>query len=112
VCFFFQYQLADLEAHLVKLSQDVQRVIPSLNFSGLAVIDWEEWRPIFERNGYNEHQKIYLRASESLVRNKHPDWSEKQVQDEARVEFENSSKYAIKNNDVCSHLFDSICKNN
>ncbi|WAR14695.1 HYAL1-like protein, partial [Mya arenaria] len=55
--------LADYSVHIQKVVDDVNNFIPDVNFSGLAVIDWERWRPIFERNNYNEEQRVYIRAS-------------------------------------------------
>lgn len=90
-------QLSDVSLHLRKLSEDVANTVPLSNFSGLAIIDWEEWRPIFERNGYNENQRIYIRASESLVQKQHPDWPEEEIRKEAERQFQNASRLFIQN---------------
>lgn len=89
----FFFQLANIKKHLTQVAFDVARYIPSSNFTGLAVIDWESWRPIFDRNGYNEEMKIYIHASKNLVRKMHPDWSEDMIENEARKEFEASARY-------------------
>ncbi len=59
---FYQYhgkypyggpQLSDnpewMNQHLAKWRQDVQALIPDPNWTGYAVIDYEEWHPIWER---------------------------------------------------------------
>jgi hyaluronoglucosaminidase len=38
-----------LRAHLAKFAVDIARRIPDANWSGYAVIDWEEWTPIWSR---------------------------------------------------------------
>ena len=35
---------------LNKVEQDVANVIPDNEFQGIGVIDWEYWRPVFDRN--------------------------------------------------------------
>ncbi|KAG8002826.1 Hyaluronidase-1 [Nibea albiflora] len=42
-------QLGDLSAHL-DLAESQMSSLLQPNFRGLAVIDWEEWRPLWERN--------------------------------------------------------------
>ncbi|XP_052820155.1 hyaluronidase-1-like [Mya arenaria] len=85
-------RLADYSVHIQKVVDDVNNFIPDVNFSGLAVIDWERWRPIFERNNYNEEQRVYIRASEAQVRKLHPDWSVKQVHSHAETEFQQAAR--------------------
>ena len=34
----------------MKVEEDIQRVIPDPDFQGIGVIDWEIWRPVFDRN--------------------------------------------------------------
>ncbi|KAL4221646.1 Hyaluronidase [Mactra antiquata] len=98
-------QLAELDKHLERVKEDVNRFIPNKTFSGLAVIDWEEWRPIFERNKYNDKQKIYVHQSMDIVRNKHPDWSDQRIESEARFEFENAAKEFMKSTlEMCKSL--------
>lgn len=79
-------QNSSLEEHLRVASKNISTFIPERNFQGLAVVDWEEWRPLWERNW--DSKQIYWEASRALVKAKHPDWSPAQVEAEARVKFE------------------------
>ena len=36
--------------HFDKVEADIAKVIPDVDFRGIAVIDWEFWRPVFDRN--------------------------------------------------------------
>ncbi|VDK69494.1 unnamed protein product [Litomosoides sigmodontis] len=54
-------QHADLTAHLKKVHDDIEKAIPSSNFNGLAVIDYEKWRPLWEQNWHAK--QIYQRES-------------------------------------------------
>ncbi len=39
-----------MSAHLAKLQIDIESVITDANFTGLAIIDFEEWRPTWTAN--------------------------------------------------------------
>ncbi|XP_029902294.1 hyaluronidase PH-20-like [Myripristis murdjan] len=43
-------QRGNLKASMNKARADINYYIPSRTSRGLAVIDWEEWRPLWERN--------------------------------------------------------------
>ncbi|XP_068170818.1 hyaluronidase-like [Antennarius striatus] len=83
-------QNASLEEHLKVASEDIHKFIPDTDFKGLAVVDWESWKPVWERN-WGE-KRVYWLGSEALVRAKHPDWSPQQVADAARLEFEDAAR--------------------
>ncbi|XP_044205493.1 hyaluronidase-1-like [Thunnus albacares] len=83
-------QNASLAKHLRAASIDIQTDIPDRDFHGLAVVDWESWRPVWERNWSG--MKVYKEGSEELVRAKHPDWSPAQIEAAARVEFEEAGR--------------------
>ncbi|KAF0292037.1 Hyaluronidase [Amphibalanus amphitrite] len=76
-------QLGDLRLHLDAFAADVDRYIPDVNFSGLAVIDFEEWTPWF-----TESPMKYRLASHQAVRDEHPDWPEERVNEQAREDWE------------------------
>ena len=82
-------QLGDLAAHL---SLTVMRISTLLrqNFTGLAVIDWEEWQPLWERN-FGSKMK-YRRFSKELVRQGRPALSERAVALLAKQQFEESAR--------------------
>lgn len=75
-----------LQRHLQNAQADIVKDIPSSDFQGLAVVDWESWRPLWVRDW--DSKEVYWEGSRALVRAKHPDWSPSQVEDEAKKEFE------------------------
>ncbi|KAF3689982.1 Hyaluronidase-1 [Channa argus] len=79
-------QNASLDEHLKVASENIRTFIPDRNFQGLAVVDWESWRPVWERNW--DTKQVYWEASRAIVRSKHPDWTPAQVDAEAHVKFE------------------------
>lgn len=83
-------QLIDIAAHLNKMTKDIVKKIPDPEYSGLAVIDWEGWRPTWDRNF--DSKRIYQSRSVDIVQEKYPEWSmEEQIQ-EAKKEFERSAR--------------------
>uniref|UniRef100_A0A672L7D3 Hyaluronidase n=1 Tax=Sinocyclocheilus grahami TaxID=75366 RepID=A0A672L7D3_SINGR len=54
-------QNASLDRHLWKADNDLRTDIPDLVFHGLAVIDWEKWRPLWECNW--DAKEIYWNGS-------------------------------------------------
>ena len=87
---FLNFQLINLAAHLKKMKKDVIRKIPDPDYSGLAIIDWEGWRPTWDRNF--DSKRIYQSRSIELVQEKHPEWSMEEVIMEAKQEFERSAR--------------------
>lgn len=83
-------QNASLDEHLRVASEDIRTFIPDRDFQGLAVVDWESWRPVWERNW--DSKQVYWEASRALVRSKHPDWSPAQVNAAAQLEFEEAGR--------------------
>ncbi|NXD63416.1 HYAL1 protein, partial [Eolophus roseicapillus] len=83
-------QNASLQAHLQQASQDIKVTLPSPAYSGLAVIDWEKWRPLWVRNWAS--MDIYQQHSEELVRQQHPQWPPELVKEMAKQQFEQSAR--------------------
>ncbi|XP_066553796.1 hyaluronidase-2 [Amia ocellicauda] len=83
-------QNASLRAHSEKMIGDVQRALPWPSFSGLAVVDWEEWRPQWERNWASKD--VYQRKSRELVHALHPHWPPGKVEKQAIWEFDSSAQ--------------------
>ncbi|XP_048348125.1 hyaluronidase-1 isoform X2 [Sphaerodactylus townsendi] len=83
-------QNASLEDHLWKAQQDIKKTILETSFKGLAVIDWESWRPLWVRNW--DSMEIYKNKSMDLVKRQHPDWPADKVVKKAQLEFEQSSR--------------------
>nr|XP_060632124.1 hyaluronidase-like [Anolis sagrei ordinatus] len=76
--------------HLNKAKSDIDHVITMKKFQGLGVIDWENWRPQWDRNWGNK--TIYKNKSLELVRKRHPHWPKNAVHKAAKEEFENAGK--------------------
>ncbi|CAJ1050570.1 hyaluronidase-1 [Xyrichtys novacula] len=83
-------QNANLDEHLRVASDNIRTFIPDRDFQGLAVVDWENWRPVWERNW--DSKQVYWEASRVLVKSRHPDWSPAQVEAAARIEFEKAGR--------------------
>lgn len=83
-------QLGNLSLHLAQVEQDIDSLIPDSNFAGLAVIDFQAWRPLFRQNF--DELGIYQTQSVEEVRKKHPDWKDGQLQKEAAAEFNSGAR--------------------
>uniref|UniRef100_G3N8P7 Hyaluronidase n=1 Tax=Gasterosteus aculeatus TaxID=69293 RepID=G3N8P7_GASAC len=83
-------QMASLTKHLDKMPEGVQKYIREYGAKGLAVIDWEEWRPLWVRNW--ETKDVYRSYSREFVRQKNPTWPPEQVGKVALQEFEMSAR--------------------
>ncbi|KAE8615997.1 hypothetical protein XENTR_v10008686 [Xenopus tropicalis] len=83
-------QNESLKKHLNKSEHDINRLIPNLDFKGLGVVDWENWRPQWDRNWGSK--LIYRNKSIELVKNHHPTWSDEQLKKKAKEEFDNAAK--------------------
>ncbi|XP_058425176.1 hyaluronidase-4-like [Diceros bicornis minor] len=83
-------QNMSLSRHLRKTADDIAKVVPWWRSEGLVVIDWESWKPQWDRNWGN--RMIYKNYSLTFARNHHPDWSEMKVKTVAQQEFENAGR--------------------
>lgn len=81
-------QNGSLWAHLKMLQEHVEHYIRTQEPAGLAVIDWEDWRPVWLRNW--QDKDVYRRSSRQLVASRHPNWSSEShnVDKQAQLEFE------------------------
>lgn len=79
-------QNASLDIHRVRSFRDILDAIPESNFSGLAVIDWESWRPRWAFNW--DSKNIYRQRSRALVQSQHPYWPAPLVEAVARNQFQ------------------------
>nr|UCR74868.1 hyaluronidase [Hemiscorpius lepturus] len=70
-------ELGNLKKHLEVAKQDIKKVIPNSRFNGLAVIDWEKWRPTWLFNWGK--MQIYRNRTLELMTKKHPAWSRKRI---------------------------------
>ncbi|XP_077998849.1 hyaluronidase-1-like [Glandiceps talaboti] len=87
-------QLTNLTGHFEKVVNDIMVLLPDANYDGLAVIDWEYWRPTWERNW--DRMLIYQNKSLDLVRQRHPNWSDDLVEIVAKNEFETAAKMLME----------------
>lgn len=83
-------QAASLTQHLERMPACVQKYIREPGAKGLAVIDWEEWRPLWIRNW--ETKDVYRRHSRALVRQKNPNMPQEKALKVAQQEFEMSAR--------------------
>ncbi|XP_072134974.1 hyaluronidase PH-20-like [Mobula birostris] len=83
-------QQVNMAEHLKKSEQDIQMLIPSTTSKGLAVIDWENWRPLWSRNW--NHMYIYQRQSIELVQQRDLSLMRENATAIAKAEFEEAAK--------------------
>ncbi|XP_060135406.1 hyaluronidase-like [Zootoca vivipara] len=83
-------QNESLTKHLIKAKADIERAIPMKKFHGLGVIDWENWRPQWDRNW--GQKAIYRNKSLELVRKQYPQWPKNKIRQVAKEEFENAGR--------------------
>ncbi|XP_029010311.1 hyaluronidase-4 [Betta splendens] len=83
-------QNCSLDLHLFKAFQDINHFIPREDFRGLAVIDWEFWRPQWGRNWHKKD--IYRQRSKELTAGAYVNVTEQQVEELARRRFEKSAR--------------------
>ncbi|KAM4601697.1 hyaluronidase-4-like [Polymixia lowei] len=83
-------QNSSLDFHLFKAYQDVSHFIPAADFRGLAVIDWEYWRPQWSRNWHKKD--IYRRKSRELIARAYVNVTAAQIEELARKRFEKSAR--------------------
>ncbi|XP_073418648.1 hyaluronidase-2 isoform X1 [Dendrobates tinctorius] len=84
-------QNASLSTHLNAMQEGLKKYInKTVDEEGLAVIDWEEWRPIWLRNW--SPKDIYRLFSRKLVATYHPTWPAEDVMKQAQFEFEHAAR--------------------
>uniref|UniRef100_UPI00398F69FA hyaluronidase PH-20-like n=1 Tax=Pristiophorus japonicus TaxID=55135 RepID=UPI00398F69FA len=83
-------QQANMLEHLQQAERDIDELIPSNMTSGLAVIDWENWRPLWGRNWH--HKFIYLRQSIELVQQRDLSLTWQSAAVIAKMEYEEAAK--------------------
>lgn len=83
-------QNSSFQRHLELLPEGIHKYIRSKDKEGLAVIDWEEWRPIWLRNW--QTKDIYRSVSRQLVMARQHGLSEEEINKQAQYEFETSAR--------------------
>lgn len=87
-------QNMSLQVHLQKVDQDINYYIPAKDFSGLAVIDWEHWRPQWTRNWGEKN--VYRQKSRKLVSDRLKNVSATDIECLAKATFEQSANAFMK----------------
>ncbi|XP_036912378.1 hyaluronidase PH-20 [Sturnira hondurensis] len=82
-------QLGSLQAHLAKARTDIDHYMPK-DDAGLAIIDWEEWSPLWARNW--KPKDIYRNRSIELVQRQNPQLSLTNATNLAKKQFETAGK--------------------
>jgi len=85
----------NLTKHLETFSRDlVDKLIPDPGFSGLAIIDFEHWRPMFEENFGS--LLPYKEYSMEIEKYNHPFWEKEDLKKEATRKFEKAATHFLK----------------
>nr|XP_040236476.2 hyaluronidase Tab y 2.0101-like [Anopheles coluzzii]XP_040236477.2 hyaluronidase Tab y 2.0101-like [Anopheles coluzzii]XP_040236478.2 hyaluronidase Tab y 2.0101-like [Anopheles coluzzii]XP_040236480.2 hyaluronidase Tab y 2.0101-like [Anopheles coluzzii]XP_040236481.2 hyaluronidase Tab y 2.0101-like [Anopheles coluzzii]XP_040236482.2 hyaluronidase Tab y 2.0101-like [Anopheles coluzzii]XP_040236483.2 hyaluronidase Tab y 2.0101-like [Anopheles coluzzii]XP_040236484.2 hyaluronidase Tab y 2.01 len=79
-------QEGNLTEHLEIFERHLDELIPDRNFSGIGIIDFESWRPIYRQN-FGSLQP-YKDLSVKIERERHPYWSGNHLEREATRRFE------------------------
>ncbi|XP_040115822.1 hyaluronidase PH-20-like [Oryx dammah] len=82
-------QMGSLKKHLDKAEKDITYYMP-INNVGLAVIDWENWRPTWVRNWKPKH--VYKNESIELVLQQNTQLSLEEAAKKAKGDFEKAAK--------------------
>lgn len=83
-------QRGNLRVSLAKAHDDIHYYIPSRSSLGLAVIDWEEWRPLWERNWGSK--QIYRSLSVTYARQRDPTLRARRAVAQAKQRFQSAAK--------------------
>uniref|UniRef100_A0A182FPP6 Hyaluronidase n=1 Tax=Anopheles albimanus TaxID=7167 RepID=A0A182FPP6_ANOAL len=73
-------QEGNLTEHLELFERHLDELIPDRNFSGIGVIDFESWRPIYRQN-FGSLQP-YKDLSVKIEKDRHPYWSTNRLERE------------------------------
>ncbi|XP_054985088.1 hyaluronidase PH-20-like [Sorex araneus] len=94
--------LGDQDTHLKKVENDITRIFPK-DILGLAVIDLEEWIPIWERN--RGDRLDYRKKTLDWVKQANPGISDENAEPIAKEEFEDAAKdYMLKTLQLAQRL--------
>lgn len=78
-------QKINLYTHLRRVEEDIAKAIPDRRFNGLAILDIEEWRPLWSSNW--GAKQLYLHESIKFVFQRYPNISLKGAEEIAIGEF-------------------------
>lgn len=83
-------QKGNLDEHLVAFEKKVNELIPDTDYNGLAIIDFELWRPIYRQHWASLAK--YRDYSEQIEKEKNPLLSDKEAKIEAMNNFETAAR--------------------
>ncbi|OXB60686.1 hypothetical protein ASZ78_011526 [Callipepla squamata] len=83
-------QNTSLAAHLQRARWDITAALPGATYGGLAVVDWERWRPLWDRDWGS--MDIYREKSEQLVQQQHPLWPSSRVEEVAQQQYQKAAR--------------------
>ncbi|XP_053541944.1 hyaluronidase-5 [Ictalurus punctatus] len=86
-------QKGNLTASLQKAKKEFNQYIPS-SAPGLAVLDWEEWFPLFDRNA--DLREIYKAVSINYTLQQNPSLTSNQATFIAKEQFEKAARSFLK----------------
>lgn len=86
-------QKVNLKRHLQKATKEITELFNN-DFQGLAVVDWEEWRPLWRRNW--GPKMVYKEASKQWVRKRFPRYSPEEQTYLAKAEFEKAARLLME----------------
>ena len=82
----------------------MEKVIPSEDFDGLGIIDWEAWRPTWEFNW--GPFRIYQTKSIEKAREENPNLNDSMIQEIAQQQWELSAKYVLNTDLIVIRVHD------
>ncbi|VDO62022.1 unnamed protein product [Heligmosomoides polygyrus] len=82
-----------LKEHLKIAEVNITKLIPDVNFSGLAVIDFEEWRPLLRYNG--GVKSVYQREAIKFTEEKNGGHNSVHINNTATLLFDEAAKNFI-----------------
>ncbi|XP_032893246.1 hyaluronidase-like [Amblyraja radiata] len=86
-------QNMSLQDHLLQARVDIDNFLAQ-DYQGLAVIDWEDWRPLYARNW--GAKRVYQTKSQELVRGRNPQWNQTHIEAEAKKEFDQAARIYMR----------------
>ncbi|KAI8423446.1 hypothetical protein MSG28_012578 [Choristoneura fumiferana] len=83
-------QEGNLDEHLTAFRYSLENSIPDPDFNGIAIIDFESWRPVYRQN-FGELTP-YKEESLKIERRLHPLWTKSMIEARARYRFERAGR--------------------
>ena len=92
---YVTFQRGNLTYHLTQVEAQVETGLKP-GFDGVAVIDMENWRPLFEHNF--DSLSMYQKMSIDIVKARYPYLNNTAARKEAAREFDTGARYLKNNN--------------